>query len=97
VADAVMHILMARADAQAAAQRSGYSDAQRADLRARIAAGQALSPEDVRVRELGDGAHYREEAASSRSARAREMQEEFERVFWAVEPPTGGASGRRRR
>jgi hypothetical protein len=81
-----MHILMARADAESAAARSGYDDEQRAQLHARIAAGAELSAEDRRVQELGAQAHYRQDAASSRSVRAREMQEEFDRVFWGVEP-----------
>lgn len=82
-----MHILMARADAESAAGRSGYDDAQRAALHARIAAGATdLSADDLRVRALGEDAHYRQDAASSRSVRAREMQEEFDRVFWGVEP-----------
>ncbi len=90
IADFGIHILMARADAEAAVGRSGYSDAQRAELHARIAAGATdaeLSADDLRVKELGDSAHYREDAASARSVRAREMQEAFDRVFWGVEPP----------
>jgi hypothetical protein len=84
-----MHILMARADAESAVARSGYDDAQRADLHARLAAGatdDALSADDLRVKALGDSAHYRQDAASSRSVRAREMQETFDQVFWGVEP-----------
>jgi hypothetical protein len=81
-----MHILMARADAESAAARSGYTDEQRTSLHARIAAGAELSGDDRRVKELGDEAHYRQDATSSRSVRAREMQEEFDRVFWGVEP-----------
>jgi hypothetical protein len=85
-----MHILMARADAEAAAGRSGYTDAQRAELHARMAAGATdaeLSADDLRVKELGDSAHYRDEAASARSVRAREMQEAFDQVYWGVQPP----------
>ncbi|MCW3006139.1 MAG: hypothetical protein JWP17_765 [Solirubrobacterales bacterium] len=82
-----MHILMARADAESAAGRSGYSDEQRTELHARIAAGaDDLSADDRRVQELAQGAHYQQDAASSRSVRAREMQEEFDRIFWGVEP-----------
>jgi hypothetical protein len=81
-----MHILMARADAESAAGRSGYTDAQRTELHARIAAGEPLDADDERVKELGDSSHYRRDATSSRSVRAREMQEEFDRVFWGVEP-----------
>jgi hypothetical protein len=82
-----MHILMARADAESAAARSGYDDVQRADLHTRMAAGEeGLSADELRVKELGDSAHYLQDAASSRSVRAREMQEEFDRVFWGVEP-----------
>jgi hypothetical protein len=77
---------MARADAEAAAKGSGYTDAQRAELHARLGADD-LSQDDRRVAELGDSSHYLAEAASQRSVRALEMQQEFDRVFWGVAPP----------
>jgi hypothetical protein len=89
-----MHALMARADAESAVQRSGYSPERRAELHRRMAASVAagrpptdgLDAEDVRVAELGDSEHYVADAASARSRRAQQMREEFDRVFWGVEP-----------
>jgi hypothetical protein len=89
-----MHVLMARADAESAGQRSGGDADQRARLHARIAANAAagrppldgLDADERRVAELGDSEHYTADAASSRSRRAQQMRDEFDRVFWGVEP-----------
>jgi hypothetical protein len=89
-----MHALMARADAESAAQRSGFSTEQRAELHTRITANAAagrppldgLDADELRVAELGDSEHYTADAASSRSRRAQQMRDEFDRVFWGVEP-----------